>query len=315
MASRLRRTTRKKQTYFEWWQSRIRKLSGFENEAKQLFANTGEAYPVKGAWVVMKLALIAYYVGLYSTIIKKLFAKAYYVDFFAGPGLNRITDTADIIFGSPLLADRGPAQEKKFDKLILVEPNAKRNEALAKLLPAALIIPEDINTGGIDRVLELLPDDAPSLVFVDPEGLEIHWNTLVKIFARWCDMIINFQSSSIERSVATARTDISREPSLDLFFGTADWRNCLNEDSLLELYVTRLKQYRPVVIPIRVQGPGIFHYHIIVAVKKTKGPQGWIEAIERAKNKIEAATSDDLKPLLDVYHRRQTTFTDFKSLG
>jgi three-Cys-motif partner protein len=301
------RKKRKRESYLDWWQRRIRTISGFENEAKKLFVETGAAYPVKGTWVVMKLALIAYYIGLYSSIIKSIFEKAYYVDFFAGPGLNQIDETHDLILGSPLLADRGPKPNRKFDKLILVESNNQRAAALGKLLPTAQVIPYEINTKGIEEILTALPSGVPSLVFVDPEGLELHWNTLERILGRWCDVMINFQSSGIGRTFASARNSTAYNATLDQFFGTPAWRKCRTEDDLLALYVGQLEKHRDLVIPIRVQGPGIFHYHIIVAVRKTKGTQGWVEAIHRAKVKIEAATSDDVKSLLDVYHKRQAT--------
>jgi three-Cys-motif partner protein len=303
----LLRKKRRKETYLDWWQRRIRTLSGFEDEAKRLFAETGVAYPVRGSWAVMKLALIAYYIGLYSSIIKSRFEKAYYVDFFAGPGLNRIEDTNDLILGSPLLADRGPRADRKFDKLILVENDEQRILALRKLLPSAHIVTNDINAEGVDEVLSTLPQNIPSLVFVDPEGLEIHWRTLERMLERWCDVMINFQSSGIGRTVASARNSTAYDATLDHFFGTQKWRDFQTEEDLLSLYVAQLGKHREVVIPIKVQGPGIFHYYIIVAVKKTKGTQGWVEAIHRAKTKIEAATSDDVKGLLDVYHKRQAT--------
>lgn len=307
------RKGRKKETYLDWWQRRIRTLSGFEDEAKRLFAVTGVAYSVKGPWVVMKLALIAYYIGLYSSIIKSRFEKAYYVDFFAGPGLNRIEDTDDLILGSPLLADRGPKAGRKFDKLILVENDDRRVNALGKLLPLAQVIPHDINARGVEEVLSSLPLNVPSLVFVDPEGLEIHWKTLERILSRWCDVIINFQSSGIQRTVASARNSLAYDATLDHFFGTWQWRDCQTEEDLLDLYVAQLGKHRDVVVPIRVQGPGIFHYHIIIAVRKTKGSQTWVEAIYRAKTKIEEAASGDVKPLLDVYYKRQMTLTTFDS--
>jgi len=98
---------RKKQTYFQWWQSRLQTLAGFKNEAGGLYEKTRIAYPV-GPWAILKLALVAYYADVYSSIIKSRFKKSYYVDFFAGPGLNQIRETGDIVLGSPLLADRVP---------------------------------------------------------------------------------------------------------------------------------------------------------------------------------------------------------------
>lgn len=148
---------------------------------------------------------------------------------------------------------------------------------------------------------------------MDPEGLELRWTTLEKMLGRWCDIIINFQSVSILRIFGSAANNPSYERSLDNFFGTGNWRACTGEDDLLALYVQRVGKFRDVVIPIKVQGPGVFHYHMIVGVRKTRGTQGWIEAIHRAKQKIEQATSKDAEGYLDIYHARQLTLsTDFE---
>ena len=293
--------------YHEWWRDRIKTLSGFQNEARTLHQTTHEAYRV-GPWAILKLALVAYYIDVYTSIIKKIFSKSYYVDVFAGPGLNEINETGDVILGSPLLADRVPSQSKKFDKLLLVEKDPARRNALGRLLPAAFIIPEDINAAGINSILaHLTESNTPSLVFVDPEGLAIHWSTLEKIFSCWRDVMINYQPTSVRRIVGSAKNNTAYEQSLDDFFGSDSWKACHNDDELLSLYVENLKQHREVVIPIKVQSPEAFHYYIIIAVRKTAGGQGWIEAIHRAKANIEEANSDDAKRFLDVYTGRQAT--------
>jgi three-Cys-motif partner protein len=300
---------KKKRTksYRDWWLDRIKSLGGFQDEARTLYRITHEAYSV-GPWAILKLALVAYYIDVYTSIIKKIFPTAYYVDIFAGPGLNRITETDDIVLGSPLLADRIPSEGKKFDKLLLVERDSARKDALGRLLPSAIIIPDDINTTGINPVLGYLAkSNIPSLVFVDPEGLAIYWATLEKILSCWCDVMINYQPTSVRRIVGSARSNPVYEEPLNNYFGSDAWKACSNDNELLGLYVQNVKRYREVVIPIRVQGPEAFYYYIIVAVRKTGGGQGWIEAIMRAKKSIEQATSDDAKRFLDVYMKRQAT--------
>lgn len=283
-------------------------LAGFKDEASTLYQKTGTAYPV-GAWAILKLALVAYYVDVYSSIIKSRFKQSYYVDFFAGPGLNQIRETGDIVLGSPLLADRVPKKNKKFDRLILVESDGNKSKALQTLLPTANVIPYDINVEGIAKVLAAIPSKGtPGLVFVDPEGVEIQWKTLEMILDRWCDIMINFQTSSIARiSNAKHRTN-----ALDAFYGTHEWRNCVGGDDLLRLYVRRLSARRDYAIPIRVQGPGVFHYHIIIGVRKTQGSQEWVDAIYRARDKIEQATSRDAEQFLDIRYKRQASLTDFE---
>lgn len=298
---------RRTKSYHEWWLDRIKTLSGFQNEARSLYLTTCAAYPV-GPWAILKLALVAYYIDVYTSIIKKKFSKSYYVDFFAGPGLNEIKETGDIVLGSPLLAQRVPSQNKKFDKLLLVETDPTRANALGKLLPCASIVHDDVNAIGINLIIgELAESNIPSLVFVDPEGLAIHWSTLEKIFSCWCDVMINYQPTSVRRIVGSARSNSVYEQSLNDFFGSHAWKTCSNDDELLRLYVQNIHNHREVVIPIKVQSPEAFHYYIVIAVRKTAGSQRWIEAIYRAKANIEQATSEDAKRFLDVYMGRQAT--------
>jgi three-Cys-motif partner protein len=176
-------------------------------------------------------------------------------------------------------------------------------------VPNAEVLPHDINGEGITRVLAAVSSQStPGLVFVDPEGLEIQWKTLELILGRWCDLMINFQTSSIARI-----NDAAHEAALDAFYGTPEWRNCVSGDDLLTFYVQRLSIHRDVVIPVRVQGPGVFHYHIIIAVRKTRGSQEWVDAIYRAREKIEQATSRDAEQFLDIRYKRQARLSDFES--
>lgn len=298
---------RRTKSYHDWWLDRIKTLSGFQNEARSLYLSTRVAYPV-GPWAILKLALVAYYIDVYTSIIKKIFSKSYYVDFFAGPGLNEIKETGDVVLGSPLLADRVPSQNKKFDRLLLVENDPTRTHALGRLLPSATVISQDINSAGINSIItQLAEPNVPSLVFVDPEGLAIHWSTVEKILSCWCDIMVNYQPTSVRRIVGSARSNAVYEQSLNDFFGSDKWKAYSNDEELLGLYVENLRKHREVVIPIKVQSPEAFYYYIIIAVRKTSGSQGWIQAIQRAKANIEQATSDDAKRLLDVYMGRQAT--------
>jgi len=299
-------TKKRQKPYDKWWLDRIKTISGFQNEAVRLYQTTQAVYPVR-AWAVLKLALVAFYIDLYTSIVKARFPSTAYIDLFAGPGLNQIEETGDIVFGSPLLADRVPKSSKKFDHLLLVEKDLGRSSALRSLLPLATVIPDDVNGKGIERILELADASVPSLVFVDPEGLTIHWNTLEKILGRWCDLVINYQPTSVRRIVGSYRSNRAYEQSLNDFFGSDRWKGCQTEEDLLRLYVQGLEMHREVVIPIKVQSPEAFYYYIIIAVRRTAGSQEWIEAIHRARKKIEQATSEDAKRFLDIYMGRQAT--------
>jgi len=260
-----------------------------------------------GAWALLKLAIFAFYADVYTSIIKARFSQTYYLDLFAGPGLNKINETGDLILGSPLLADRVPKQGKKFDGMILIEKSREDANALRKLLPNAEVLHRDVNKDGLEIALKSIPQNpaCPVLAFVDPEGLEIQWSTLESLLKIWSDVMINYQPTSVRRVIGSLKNTPSLENSLNRYFGGNQWKGCSTDDELFQLYLSKIKQHKEVAIPIRVRGSGGFYYYIIVAVRRTGGEQHWIDAVHRAKEKIEAASSHDAERFLEIYKGRQ----------
>lgn len=287
-------------------------LKGYKEEATSLYSQTGMAYDV-GPWAVLKLAFHAYFVDVYTGIIKAKFPKSYYVDVFAASGLDKIESTGDVILGSAPIADRVPKAGKKFDKIILIEKDSESAAALRKILPNAIVINMDANTDGIAAALkEFKEPGIPFLAFVDPEGLAIDWTPLSTMLAQWCDVIIKYEPTSVRRLVGSSNTQHGHANALDRYFGTQDWRDCSNDQDLLNLYLTQIRSFKDVVIPIRVNGSptGNFHYYVIFAARKTAGSQGWIDAINRAKEYIEQATSNDAEHFLRIYSGKQDLLDD-----
>jgi len=303
---------RRRMDYFEWWMKRINTLKGFKEEAARLYRVTKTAYS-PGSWAVLKLAILAYYIDVYTVIMKARFDETYYLDLFAGPGLNRIKGTEDIIFGSPLLADKTPKPNKKFDRLILIERNKKYAEALVRLLPQADVIPEDVNSTGLKKTVNnIFPSNkaVPFLAFIDPEGLEIEWSTLQVLLERWSDVIINYQPSAVRRVARSVAKSEKFAETLTKYFGTDKWSNCCTDEDFLELYEKQIRRFKEYVIPIKVRGPKGFYYYIIVAVRKTGGTQGWIDAIYKAKYYIEKADYKDAERFLRIFRGEQQTLLD-----
>lgn len=293
---------------FTWWQDSIKVLRGFEAEADGLFAKTGVAYTV-GPQAICKLALFAYYVDVYTTIIKQRFPKAIYVDLFSGSGLTKIKSTGDVVLGSAMIADRIPDEGKKFDKLFLVESDHESAVALRTLLPRAKVIEKDVNT--VDWSQEIEPEwrDVPALVVADPEGMDLHWATIKPLLERWSDVIINFQVEGPMRVGSRAWNEPQYAPAMERIYGGPMWRSVANMsgDAALELYVKGLQGYKDIVKWAKVRGRASFHYYVIFAVKKTNGTQGWLDAIDRGIKHVNNAGPDLIENLLDVYHERTRT--------
>ena len=294
----------RKGDYLSWWLKRINVLKGFKDEASQLYQATKVAYSPR-SWALLKLSILSYYVDVYTNIIKAIFPHTYYLDIFAGPGLNTIRNGTDVVFGSPLIADKIPRSNKKFDKIILIEKKPIYAEALQKLLPNAIVINQDVNEGGLDTAFTKFSStrSTPFLAFVDPEGLQNEWKTMEKLLERWSDVIINFQISAVSRTAGLS----TGSETLTKFFGTDSWKECKDPNDYLDLYLQQIKKYKEIAIPIKVQGVGGFYYYIIVAIRRTKGNQKWINAILTAKENIEKANYRDVQRFLEIYKGEQKT--------
>ncbi|UVS70066.1 three-Cys-motif partner protein TcmP [Nitrososphaera viennensis] len=291
----------------------MEELHGFEDEAKQLYGTTKQAMPAD-SWAILKLAFLGNYVDMYTSIVKSRIGRMYYLETNAGCGLNKIEDVDNaIVFGSPMVAMK--KARKAFDGYVLVEKEKSYCEALQKLMPSAHIINGDVNSDinnpgghGLRHALSLVPRNTPILAFVDPYGMDVRWRTLELLLDAWSDVIINFQS--VQRVVGSVDYNVKYASTLTDFFGTNAWQQCRTNGEFLELYMSQIRQHKDVVIPIKIQGRGGYYYHLIVAVKKTRGPQDWIEFIHRTKDSVERADANDVEKFMNVFAKKQGTLDD-----
>lgn len=302
----------KKISYFEWWQKRIEALKGYKEEAQKLYEITKTCYPA-GSWTILKLALLTYYFDCYTNIIKNWYKQAFYIDLCAGCGLNYIKKTKDVVLGSALLAEKVPRSNKKFDQLLLIEQNFEYVKALKKIFQSrqnVKIIHGDSNKH-IINVLNEIGEQQRShfLALIDPEGTEISWQTIETLLETRGDIIINYMCAGIKRIWGKARKgDKKSIKRMNEFFGDNSWEKPkINYgESLFNIYFEKVKKYKEKSISVTVNGPGNFHYHIIFAVRKTEGTQGWLRVIERAKKMVEKASHKDAENFLLVYSGKQT---------
>lgn len=81
----------------------------------------------------------------------------------------------------------------------------------------------------------------------------------------------------------------------------------MSQEDYLNTYIIQIKKYKDYAIPIKIQGPNNYHYYLIVAIKKTKGTQRWIDAVLRTKEKVEKASYKDAIKLIDIFRKKQKT--------
>lgn len=184
-----------------------------------------------------KLTILRGYMARFTTAMKdKPWRALNYIDLQAGPGKNEFSPSGQIQLGSPLLAltTRFP-----FSNLFLVELGTSEYEALETRVGAsdrgdkAKLYNEDCNVA-VNRIVseisqidgEYISGQWPSLnlAFLDPEGLELQWQTVAKLAGlSRMDLIINFSTSGITRNARQA-VDNEDYTTVDRFFGSREWR-------------------------------------------------------------------------------------------
>ena len=198
-----------------------------------------------GFWARDKLDILARYIKSSAKAMaspKMHWRRRYYIDLLAGPGKSYVRQQPSNIFlGSPLIA---LTDETGFTDYIFVEENAKSVEALTTRCTAAKNLPGvnvrillgDCNVLIDDIVDEINSVDQPpfsktdwnslGLAFLDPEGLELNWETVLKLASlKRVDLLINFSTGGLKRTALPALKTKAGEAQADKFFGDLDWRN------------------------------------------------------------------------------------------
>jgi len=141
-----------------------------------------------GRWSAEKLDLLRCYLGgsrgrggfLPATTSAH---QRYYIDLFSGPGQNKIRDTGEIVDGSPLVALKaGPPHFTHLWWVDADEKNASSLEEHRRELGDERITV--LLGNGNDRVLDILhvlPKQFPSFAFLDPYGVELDWQTIIRL--------------------------------------------------------------------------------------------------------------------------------------
>ncbi|HZS74632.1 MAG TPA: three-Cys-motif partner protein TcmP [Candidatus Nitrosotalea sp.] len=194
---------KKRKEDYDWMKERL-----------QILLDIGKKVPNEdptndyGSYTAMKLISVNYYSAVFSGVARhpnrKLegFDGAVYIDLFAGAGLVKLSDTGDYVGGSTLCA---LSNSKGFDFCVAIEKSKERASVLEKRLSAISpdgqfrVINDDCNEC-IDQAISVIKGKYQKpivLAFVDPEGMEIRWDTLKKLSDAFfsCDFMINVSSS------------------------------------------------------------------------------------------------------------------------
>jgi three-Cys-motif partner protein len=202
-----------------------------------------------GIWTEVKLGVIDAYAKAYTTALSNQKFSLWYIDAFAGTGSRTTTkqvgglldgvpveDVDEILEGS---ARRALAVTPPFDHLRLIERRRDHFSALSSLRDE--FADRDVLPlfGDANSVLPRIFGNPPwtagpdswkqrSLVFLDPYGVSVKWETL-QLLANtgradiW--YLVNLKGVCQQMPRAHGRLDPGKRAMLDAFFGGADWED------------------------------------------------------------------------------------------
>jgi three-Cys-motif partner protein len=209
-----------------------------------LFCSTGNSIMSSpnfgGPWTERKLTVVRRYLEIYVQALKQQPFERLYIDAFAGTGdraekrleslpLLDLLELDAITKGSARLAlEVNPP----FDRYVLIERVARRASELSALVEAypdrnITTMNADANEAIVDLCRTSNWRGARGVVFLDPYGLQVAWDTLVAISGtRALDVWILFPTGIGLNRLLTKDGNIPAEwqESLDRFIGTRDWR-------------------------------------------------------------------------------------------
>jgi len=262
----------------------------------------------------LKLIFLNYSLDMYTTIIKKHFTNVFYVDLFAGSGINKMKNSKDDLVGSPFIAFLN--HKDKYTKFFFCENDSKLFDALEKrtiaLSPKNVeFFDKDCNTE-LDSIIKQISgfNNKHAFFFIDPYSMEFNWKSMEKVLNLHSDIVFTFMSSQIARaySAAMAKPSYSTK-ALDGFFGDKSWKSVRGAKNLVEIYKNNIKKIRPGAVMESVNIDN--YYDLIFITNKTKGDNPWMDVIRTVKKEIEKNPKSAVKTALDKCKRGQMELGDF----
>jgi len=265
------------------------------------------------AWTMLKLCFLKLYIQrIYTPIIKSYYQNMFYIDLFAGSGLNQFEDHSTLVPGSPIIA--WTFAYRSFDYLYLVEKETKYSRPLEERMKL-ISLPEnfriyhggDANKEYLDIIGEI-EETASShfFAFVDPYAFQLRWETLERLLTSRVrgDFLVLFQphytamqaGSVIKGRIKDART-------LNELFGDEVWVEYIKDKheagenmvkSVLEYYTRKIRRVRKretIIETIEVPLFGGASYFLLFVTNKTARENPWMGKVMNLKNLIEKGDS------------------------
>lgn len=137
-----------------------------------------------GLWTTYKLAIVETYTNHFATVCKNHAKKWFFVDGFAGPGVNTVKGSGERVWGSPMLGLRAqpPFALSIATDLSVSNIDALRARATTEgFADRAVIEVADCNTDLLPLMTQHISGGdryRPCLALLDPEGPHLAWETV-----------------------------------------------------------------------------------------------------------------------------------------
>ena len=311
---------------FDWLVSHLHEISRIGQELED-----GNMTTDYRNYTALKLIVLHYTAEVFSKVARHAnqrslgFDGAVYVDLFAGTGLVKLKNTKDIVAGSAPCAIKN---KHGFDYSVLVEINRDNYTCLKDRVSRIIqqdkfdIICGDAN----DVITEVIGkikaryNNPIVLAFVDPEGLEIKFQTLKKLSDAFpsCDFLINVNTLGVSRVAGKIKRGIhnvvnSLEGYLDEDAMKTLWQ-LANGETPEERYASQIKDILGKsigdTIPIYDHGNKIA-YHLLGYTRRTGRGSGYSDAFSALKERIGRTDRDDVRRALDKVHNRTYSLDNF----
>jgi three-Cys-motif partner protein len=301
-----------KKTPIQWLAGQIEFVHSWGKEVGPLVDGVYHDY---GAYTGLKLAALNHSIGVFSRIAgvykdRWNYDSSAFVDLFAGCGVTRVRGTGDFLAGSPIIAAHAISP---FTKLVCVEKRPDFAEALRTRLravrPMGVTVIEDDCNSAIDRVIGELGEHPLVFVNVDPEGMEIRWDTITRLSAshKAMDFMVNLTYGA-ERELAAARKTGKHARTLEALAGASVEEILLDESGNLSDFYQ--KQIRG-VLGKRIGDSSLIRggdsqpvYRLLVYTRSTRANSPFAQGYADLHKRLGGVTCDDVLGVLNDLNGR-----------
>jgi three-Cys-motif partner protein len=185
-----------------------------------------------GYWTEIKLDIVREYAQAYSRILAKKPLDHYYIDGFAGSGVNIARRSQGFVPGSPLNALN---VDPPFDGYFLIDLDGDKVQQLRALPEIRDRLDVHVICGDCTRVLldEVFPkvrygDYRRALCVLDPYGLHLDWEVMRTAGQmKSVEIFLNFPIMDMNRNVLWRKPQLARAEDharMTAFWGDESWR-------------------------------------------------------------------------------------------